>query len=161
MKAGNIAPLMDFIAHYESRGNYNAFYGAVANIDDPALTSMSIDEVLAWQEGRRFSASGKYQIIRKTLLGLKEQLGLGGAELFDEAMQDRLGRHLLERRGLNEFLSGAMSRDEFACSVAHEWAALPGVLEPHGAQSVYESDGVNRALVAVEDYLAAIESITV
>ncbi|MEO0362477.1 MAG: hypothetical protein AAF322_15265, partial [Pseudomonadota bacterium] len=132
-------------------------YGAAANVDDPAFTSMTIDEVLAWQEGRKFSACGKYQIIRATLAGLKARLGLSGGERYDEAMQERLGRALLEGRGLRRFLDGVTPRDLFAFEVAREWAALPRVVAPNAGKSVYAGDGVNQALVTVADYTAAID----
>ena len=70
---------LDFIAAYESRGNYNAFYGDAENRDDPEFTAMTVGEVLEWQDARRFSACGKYQIIRKTLLSLQSEMVLTGA----------------------------------------------------------------------------------
>lgn len=152
-----VAGFLDFIAVHESRGNWNAYYGAVDNTDDPPFTRMTVDEVLAWQEGRRFSACGKYQVILKTMLSLKAELGLAGAERYDEAMQDRMATALLRRRGLDDFLAGRLGRKVFALSVAREWAALPGVLAPFFERSVYAGDGVNRALVGVEEYLAAID----
>lgn len=148
---------LDFISVYESRGNYNARYGDAANRTDPAFTSMTIDEVLDWQQGRKFSACGKYQIIRATLLSLKSRLGLSGAERFDEAMQERLGLTLLKGRGLKAFLDGRTPRDLFALSVAREWAALPRVAPPNASKSVYAGDGVNQALVTIDDYVAAID----
>jgi len=156
---GGALGFLDFIAGYESRGNYNARFGAVANAEDPTFTSMTIDQVLDWQDGRKFSASGKYQIIRDTLLFLKSVMGLSGSELFDAAQQDAMGIRLLERRGLRDYRDGTMSRDDFALSVAREWAALPGVKSPFGATSVYAGDGVNRALVSVDAYLGAIDRI--
>lgn len=158
MRSG-VPGFLDFIAVHESRGNWNAYYGAVANTDDPAFTAMTVDEVLVWQDGRRFSACGKYQVIRKTLLSLKDELGLTGAELYDAAMQDRMGETLLRRRGLDAFLAGRMAPKVFALSVAREWAALPGVLAPFFARSVYAGDGVNRALVGVDEYLAAVDRL--
>jgi muramidase (phage lysozyme) len=150
---------LDFIAVHESRGNWNAYYGAVDNADDPPFTRMTIDAVLAWQDGRRFSACGKYQVIRKTMLSLKAEMGLSGAEVYDEGLQDRMATTLLRRRGLDDFLAGRMGRKVFALSVAREWAALPGVLAPFFRRSVYAGDGVNRALVGVDDYLATIDRL--
>lgn len=151
-----ILGFLDFIAQYESNGNYNARYGAAANTNDPAFTSMNINEVLAWQEDRKFSACGKYQIIRQTLAGLVQTLGLSGLETFNPTLQDKMGEQLLKNRGFDEFLAGTMARDEFALRVAREWAALPGVKEPYGEKSVYAGDGVNHALVTVSTYLSAI-----
>lgn len=154
-----VQEFLDFIAKYESAGNYNAYYGHAANTTNPEFTSMSIDQVLNWQDGKKFSACGKYQIIRATLAGLKSQIGLTGSELYDKAMQEKLGRLLLERRGLKKFMSGATPKQEFAFAVACEWAALPGVKPPHGSKSVYAGDGVNHAHVTVAAYLAAIDAL--
>ena len=159
MTRTGVLGFLDFISVHESRGNWNAYYGAVDNADDPPFTAMTVDQVLAWQDGRRFPACGRYQIIRMTLVSLKEELALTGAEIYDPALQDRLGGALLRRRGLDEFLAGRMRREVFALSVAREWAALPGVLAPFFAKSVYAGDGVNRALVGVQEYLAAIDLI--
>lgn len=150
---------LDFIAVHESRGNWNAYFGAPENRDDPAFTRMTVAEVLAWQEGRRFSACGKYQVIRKTLRSLVEEMRLTGAEVYEPDLQDRMGWTLLRRRGLDAFLAGRMPSRVFALSVAREWAALPGVLAPFFARSVYAGDGVNRALVGIADYLAAVERL--
>lgn len=151
-----VQPFLDFIARFESCGNYNAFFGDAQNQDAPRFTAMTLSEVLAWQEGRRFSACGKYQIIRKTLTGLIAECGLSADALYDEAMQERLALVLLERRGLGAFLAGEMAEEEFALSVAREWAALPGVAQPFGEASVYGADGVNKACVSSENYLSAI-----
>jgi len=154
-----ILGFLDFIAQYESQGNYNARYGAVTNTNEPDFTSLTIDEVLTWQKDRKFSACGKYQIIRQTLSGLSQTLGLSGNEIFNVNQQDAMGEKLLKKRGLEKFIAGTISQDEFAFSVAHEWAALPGVKEPHGEKSVYAGDGVNHALVSVSTYLSAIDKL--
>lgn len=60
------------------------------------------------------SAIGRYQIVRKTLRGLRRQLGLSGDQLFDAAMQDRLGATLARARGAN------------AAGLQNEWASLVG-----------------------------------
>ncbi|RMF36056.1 MAG: hypothetical protein D6754_12115 [Alphaproteobacteria bacterium] len=150
---------LDFIANYESTGNYNARFGDAANQTDPKFTALTIDQVQAWQEGRKFSACGKYQIIRDTLRGLKASMNLSGAELYDEEMQDRMGTRLLEGRGLASYLSGGLEREDFALAVAREWAALPGVKEPFGPKGVYDGDGVNQARVDVPTYLAALDRL--
>lgn len=148
---------LDFIAQYESNGNYNARYGDATNTNAPHFTSMSVEQVLAWQQGRKFSACGKFQIIRATLAGLVQTLGLRGDELYDPSLQDRMAIQLLKERGLEAFLNGTMAREDFALNVAREWAALPGVKAPYGERSVYAGDGVNQALVATANYLSAVD----
>ena len=160
MTRTGVPGFLDFIAWHESRGNWNAYYGAVDNADDPPFTTMTIDQVLAWQEGRRFSACGKYQVIHKTMQSLVAELGLSGDEIYDQALQDRFGETLLRRRGLDAFLRAEMAPKVFALSVAREWAALPGVLAPFFDRSVYSGDGVNKALIDVDTYLDAIARLS-
>ena len=150
---------LDFIAVYESRGNRNAYFGAPDNQDDPPFVVMTVQDVLAWQNGRRFSACGKYQVIRKTMLSLVEEMGLSGAEIYAPDMQDRMATTLLHRRGLAAFLNGDLRDEVFALSVAREWAALPGVVAPFFDRSVYGGDGVNKALVGIAPYLDAIRRL--
>lgn len=140
-KRTGIPGFPDFIAVHESRGNYNAWYGAAGNTDHPRFTSMTLAEGQAWQEGRKFGAGGKQQIIRDTLRSLRERLALPDDAPCDEDMQDRLASVLREGRGLRAYLSGTLPREDFALSVAREWAALPGVKPPFGERSVYAGDG--------------------
>lgn len=62
-----VLAFLDFIAEYESKGNYNARFGSTSNTTNPNFTSMSINGVLEWQAGQDKSACGKYQIIKDTL----------------------------------------------------------------------------------------------
>lgn len=169
-----IRRLLDFIAKLESNGNYEAYYRHAANKNDPKLTAMTIDDVIAWQkdyvarqkaEGvpadRRSSAAGRYQIIRKTLKLLRENLKLTGAEMFSPAMQDRLAIRLMEGRGLNEYLAfdPAWPTDRFANSLANEWAALPKVSGADKGKSAHDGVGSNKALTGVETFLRAVEAV--
>ena len=86
---------------------------------------MSIDDVLNWQRKQKFSASGRYQIIRKTLLGLKKELKLTGKEMFNEDMQDRMALRLLDRRGFQKFLDGKISINAMMVNLSKEWASFP------------------------------------
>ena len=45
------------------------------------------------------SALGRFQIVQKTLRGLRGELGLKGSDIFSPEMQDRLAMQLLRRRG--------------------------------------------------------------
>lgn len=80
------------------------------------LTRMTVDEVIAaqrtWSRHHGSSAAGAPQFIRKTLMGLKEELGLRGSQVFDSDLQDRLAYHLLIRRGYHQFINGEISRTE-------------------------------------------------
>ncbi len=107
--------------------------------------------------GAASSASGAAQFMRDTLIGLAKELHLSGSQLFDANLQDRLGYHLLKRRGYEDFMAGKISRTEFGKRLSQEWASFP-VLAPcqNGerklvrGQSYYAGDGVNHALIRPE-----------
>lgn len=159
----NYTDLLRVIADGESKGNYNAYFGNAhnASID---FTSMTVGEVLDWQakfvaNGNPSNAVGKYQFIRPTLLGLVDELSIDHTAKFDAALQDRLAIHLLERRGVREYLRGRISREQFAHNLSMEWAALPKVIGDNPRASYYDGDGLNKAHISVERLLAAIESL--
>lgn len=151
-------PLLELIASKESGGDYNIVYGG-KRIN---ATEMSINDVIAWQknstqnEGAASSAVGKYQIIRKTLTGLKEELGLSGDELLDEAMQDRMAVALLERRGYNDYLSGDLSESRFMKNISMEWASMP---KDESGASYYAGDGLNKAHASPATLLLAMQHV--
>ncbi|WP_309086701.1 hypothetical protein [Chelativorans sp.] len=130
------------------------------------LTSMTIDEVIAagpsWTKRWKSSACGGYQFMNATLKDLKAELRLRGSQKLDPDLQDRLGYHLLKRRGYQDFMAGRIDRTEFAKRLAMEWASFPVLKATTGAhrniargQSYYAGDGLNKALVSP----AAIEAI--
>ena len=51
-------------------------------------------------------------------------MGLSGNELFDEAMQDRMAMHLLNRRGYDDYLAGDLDEATFMRKVSQEWGVL-------------------------------------
>ncbi len=157
-KSGN--PLLELIADKESNGDYNRVYGA--GIRRENLTEMTIDQVLEWQReyvenGSPSSAAGRYQIIRTTLEGLKDEMGLTGDELYDEEMQDRMAMHLLNRRGYDRYLAGDPQMDEktFMENIAKEWASMP---KDESGVSYYAGDGLNKAHATPTTLLLAMRS---
>lgn len=74
---------------------------------DKNLVLMTLDEVDALQSqmlahpdnNYNSSAVGRYQIVQKTMRGLRGQLGLKGSDYFDTSMQDRMAEELLRQRG--------------------------------------------------------------
>lgn len=174
------AILLDFLRDTETARDNDATHDADAyttiighkesQLAKP-ITSMTIDELsaeqLRWVREWRMpsGAAGAYQIIRKTLLGLKKQLGLAGSEKFTPALQDRMGLELLRLRGLDKFLAGRMTETAFALELAKEWASMPVLAPAKGAtrklkvgQSYYAGDGVNKALVTVSELKAVLAS---
>ncbi len=157
-------PLLAVIAQAESKGNYNAYFGN-ANNSDIAFTEMSVAEVLQWQQefiaaGNASSAVGRYQIISTTLGELVRQLHIDTRQPFNEALQDRMALALLERRGATKYVNNQIDSREFAAELAKEWAGLPRVIGDKPEQSYYAGDGLNQALVSVDDILQAVDKIS-
>lgn len=157
-------PLLHVIAKAESKGNYNAYFGNPGN-SSINFTSMSIADVMQWQsdfvrEGNLSSAVGRYQIIDTTLSGLVRQLGIDTSQRFDQATQDKLAIALLERRGSENYVNNELTPQEFAANLAKEWAGLPKVVGENPDKSYYDSDGLNKSRVSVDEVLKAIEPIS-
>lgn len=134
------------------------------------LTEYTIDELLAaqktWAKNWKGSAAGKYQIIRKTLFGLVEQLGIPGSTKFTPDVQDRLGFQLLTNRGWQAFVSRQVSTSAYALQLAKEWASIPVLTTTKGAhrevrrgQSYYAGDGINKAHADPAEFEALLASI--
>lgn len=169
------AILLDFIRQTEvgrkDRASYDVIFANRQGKLLKPLTAMTIGEVVdaqrKWSKNHGSSAAGGYQFMRNTLQGLSKELHLNGNQVLDPDLQDRLGYHLLKRRGYEEFMSGNMSLSEFGKRLAMEWASFPVLVACRGAhrdlkrgQSYYAGDGLNRALVApekVEGVLAAVK----
>ena len=120
------AILLDFIRKIEAgrtdRASYDVIYGQNQHKLKKQITAMTIGELVDEQASfaKRFksSASGGYQFMRKTLQDLSRELRLSGKQMFDPDLQDRLGYHLLKRRGYEEFMSGKITMAEFAKRLA-------------------------------------------
>ena len=149
--------VMEFIGGLEAPRGYNDYFGGVAEPPPKQLTTMTIDEVLAWQDeidARSISeAAGRYQIMEDTLRLLKRRMALKGDELFDIPMQDRLALELMTMAGWHP------DRDDHeavANSLAQVWAALPLVSGENEGRSAYHDLAGNKALTTPELYLEVI-----
>jgi conjugal transfer mating pair stabilization protein TraG len=153
-------PLLEVIANAESRGNYNAYFGHVAN-KEINFTAMTIRDVIQWQEqyvaqGSASSAVGRYQIIRPTLLELVQKTGVSLDETFNATIQDQFAITLMEKRGSIDFAQNKVSAENFAHELSKEWASLPRVIGSMPEDSFYAGDGLNKSLVDSKSSLAAI-----
>lgn len=167
--------LLDFIASFESGGNYNAYYNNSGNQNSPKFTSMTLKSVREWQDqyvnvnGSKSSAVGRYQIIRSTFDLLVDELNLDASNTrFTQDTQDLMAKRLLERRGLQAFLRGDDDTPTFGNSLAKEWAALPVLAETNRngitiarGDSYYSGVGGNKALAAASDFEAQLQSMLV
>lgn len=146
--------ILDLIGRAESGGNYNVLVGGKVN---PDLTSMTIREVLAFQDnmraqGHETTAVGKYQIIQKTLQGLLAQGVVSPNETFSPGTQDKLAIALLNEKGWSKFQSGKMSADQMADAIAQVWAGFPLA----NGQSAYQGVGSNKATIGRQEVLTAL-----
>jgi len=164
------AKLLDLIGDTETGKKAPEAYGVIfghrqGRLSKP-LTEHTVDELLdaqkAWARNWGGSAAGRYQIIRKTMLGLKAELKLKGSQHFDANLQDRLGFHLLVRRKYADFVSRRLTVIQFGKLLAQEWASFPVLEDTQGAtrkldrgQSYYAGDGLNKSLIRPE----AVEAI--
>lgn len=156
--------LLGLIGSLEAPAGYDQVYGGSKIRTPRPLTKMTVDEVLNWQSrsvaaGSKSSAAGRYQIIRKTLRSLKHQGHVRGTDLFNKSTQDRLGRVLLERRGLSRFQSGKINATQFAQNLSQEWASLPAATRDRKGrkatgQSYYAGDGLNRSHTTIDRVLS-------
>lgn len=162
-ETGKLAPAAQYatiIGHNERRLN-------------KPVTEMTVDEIIAasdnWRAlfGTTSGAAGAYQIIKPTLVQLKKDLGLTGTEKFTPSLQDRMADKLLQKRGVDQFLAGALSGNAFGNNLAREWASFPllsaakrGEKTLKRGQSYYDKFAGNSALITpavVEATLAQMQ----
>ncbi|NKE77528.1 glycoside hydrolase family 104 protein [Ochrobactrum sp. MC-1LL] len=164
------ALLLDFIGDIEAPRGYDTIYGNNQDKLPKPITKMTLGELIDAQASftKRFksSASGRYQFMRATLQDLSKELGLRGTQVFDADLQDRLGYHLLKRRGYDQFIAGKISRTEFGKRLAQEWASLPVLAATKGAhrnlvrgQSYYAGDALNKSLVTPAKVEAVLNKV--
>ena len=160
--------LLDFIGRLEAPRGYDQVYGKIRAADKPPrrLTTMTVAEVLAWQDSidRRYNseAAGRFQILEDTLRGLVAQGSVSMNATFDRTTQERAAIALMVRRGLNDYKSGRISAQAFGQRLSMEWASLPALTvdkkgRPATGQSYYAGDGLNHALTTQKKFLAVLE----
>ncbi|TCN29100.1 glycoside hydrolase family 104 protein [Sinorhizobium americanum] len=169
------ALLLGFIREAEvgrrDRASYEVIYAHRQNCLKKPLTAMTLGEVIAaqktWSKSHGSSAAGGYQFMRATLIGLLRDVPwLEEDQFLEPGLQDRLGLHLLNRRGFASFLAGEITLAEFGRRLAMEWASLPVLAESDGdrrrvkrGQSYYAGDGLNRALVKPDKVEAVLRQV--
>jgi hypothetical protein len=94
--------------------------------------------------------------MRKTLQALVTQMGLSLDQKFTPELQDKMAIQLLKNRGLDRYLAGNMTDEDFALSLSKEWASMPN---PKTGRSYYAGDGLNKSLVSVPQFLEAIRRV--
>ena len=167
------AYLLDFIGSVEAPKGYDTIYGNNQGKLSKPLTRMTIKEVQdnqqKWSKLYGSSASGKYQFMYATLNGIIKELKLDVSQKFSADLQDRLGYHLLRRRGYDAYMRNRISVEEFGKRLAQEWASFPVLAVTPGAhrtvsigESYYAGDKQNKSLLSaikVRNVLAYITTL--
>jgi hypothetical protein len=153
--------LLDFIGSKEAPKGYDTVYANRMDRMPKPLTQMTMKEILDQGRWRTktfgSSACGRYQFMDATLRDLADELDLKAGDIFTPDYQDRLGLHLLRRRGYDKWIKGTLSDGAFMLNLAKEWASFPVPYTVKGGsravsrgQSFYAGDGLNKSLVSAE-----------
>lgn len=155
---------------------YDVIFAHKQHLLDRPVTRLTLDQLEALQPSftKRFgsSAAGAYQFMKNTLdapntlKDIEGEMGLTGKEIFSPDLQDRMGYHLLKRRGYLAFMAGKISRTEFGKRLAQEWASFPVLQTTKGhkrnvarGQSYYAGDGMNKALISAFQVEALLDEV--
>jgi len=155
---GKVGQVLDLIAGPESGGRYDAVYPGKRR---PQILDMTLDELAADQRERGrisgSSASGRYQYIRKTLSSVVRQMGLDTSkEKFTPKLQDEIAIfHLRANHGLDRWLSGSMSNEQFLNRLAGTWAGIPKT----NGRSAYAGVLDNKAGIGAQAALQGLDDI--
>jgi muramidase (phage lysozyme) len=156
---GKIGEVLNLIARYESRGNYNIILGGRIV---PELTKMTLSQVYDFQRkmvrgGKESSAVGRYQYIRSSLEMVANQMGLDPNEaVFNPKTQDAIAIYDLRRRAnLDSWLNGKLSDEQFLNNISKIWAGIP----TSAGVSFYTGVGSNKAGTTAQNALAALQNI--
>ena len=134
----------------------------------PSGGTITIDQIRAEMTAGQLFASGRYQIIPKTLKKAVKWSGLKGTDKYDPTNQDLLGIILLvTRRGRAGLYLIGKTEDAMGAgeSISQEWAGLPvqwdgkkaHVVASRG-QSYYTGDSINNAHAKPDDVIAALKA---
>ena len=149
--------LLDFIGSIEGPAGYDDYYRGVSSGPPRPLTSMTIREVLAWQDSidaaSKSEAAGRYQIMEDTLRGLVRSKGINQDRLYNADTQDELAQMLLKRRGWDPARTDYV---KMCNSIAYEWAAMPMCSGVKAGRSAYDGLAGNKALTSQEAFLAVL-----
>ncbi|AOV58515.1 hypothetical protein BOW87_gp010 [Synechococcus phage S-CAM3] len=152
MSSGGMSGMAEFIGSKESGNSYTKLVGGA---EDDSILEKSVSQ-LNREKGGQF-AMGRYQIQMRTASEVLRNAGIDPDTFkFDQKGQDEIFQLLLERRGLNDYLSGKITEEEFAKNLSMEWAALPTDASGRG---YYDGVGDNKSLVGWDQTLEMIRGI--
>jgi len=148
------SPILNLIGAAEG-ADFNTMFGGGKH----DLPNMTVKEVLQLQKqnvkSKGGSPAGAMQVTDDTLKDLIKAGVVKLSDKFDQVTQERIGHALLERRGYSKFISGEMSVEDFADSLAHEWASLPLA----NGLSAYKGIADNKARISRQQLLDVLERL--
>ena len=148
----NTGGLADFIGGLESGNDYTKMVGGA---QDASVLNKTIDELMS-EKGGQF-AMGRYQIQMRTASEVLKNAGIDTSSFkFDQAGQDKIFELLLKRRGIDDFMSGKISEDQFAKNLSMEWAALP---EDASGKGYYDGVGPNKSLTSYSSVMGQLSAL--
>lgn len=152
--------LDELIAPTESRGNYNAVIGEIDATDDLSaytlgkIKTVLMPSLLIRHPRLNSTATGRYQIIRRTLTIIQGKLNLPDTVLFTPAIQDRMAWQLMIGRGYPAWWAVRMTDAEFLYGLSCEWASIP---DPYaGGRSHFDGIGPNHAGASLQHEYAIL-----
>lgn len=161
--------LLDLIGSVEAPKGYDQVYGGTKLAPPKPITSMTVAEVLDWQDrsvaaGSRSSAAGKYQVIRGTLRDEVRNGTVSMNDRFTPAVQDKIAVSRMNYRGLGAYQAGLIDETEFGQRLSMEWASLPALTTDRSGrsakgQSYYAGDGLNKSHVKQKTILEHIKGL--
>lgn len=142
---GKVGEILNLVAGPESRGDYTMMFGGVR---DPDILKMTMEQLTDYQlqHARRYgsSAAGRYQIMHFNTLKYARKAGLDPkTDMFSPENQDKMGIVFLRECGLERWLSGEMSDEQFLQRLSMVWAGVPSPSK--GGNSYYGGVGLNKA----------------
>jgi hypothetical protein len=178
-KGYNLSPLLDEIAEGEGTSDKTAkeklldsgydvpFAYGVYHFPVKPLTKHTLDEIRAFQTAQitatkgkitgtkhGTSAVGRYQIMRRTLDGLRRRGAPPQIQLFDKEFQDRCAVELLKDCGLDNWLNGSLSNRGFHTKLANIWRSIQNPVDGY-----VEYDFEQPVGTTADELLAAFDAV--
>jgi hypothetical protein len=156
----NDAAFLNLVGDLEGPGGFNTVYNGAPIAPPKPIDTMTIAEILAYQEdlraaGTQSSAVARYQIIYDTLSEAVDTLDLHTGLVFDSEIQTYMARHFMDRCG---FYDPETPIPALGDCLARVWAALPLFTGPYAGRSAYEGIGDNKALTSVGRVQTVLEN---
>lgn len=139
------------------------------------LENTTIGDLKKFQANSRYNSSygqlwatGRYQIIPETLLGLLKRVPLNDTDFYNKENQDRLGWELLkERKPIINYINGTVpdtkeNLQRASLEMAKIWASLGVPYATNGVslnQSYYNKNGTDKASVTSETVMLKLKEL--